>query len=82
MGYAAFWRWKSRPYGGRSRIGSEVCDLIRRVSIENPLWGTPRIHGELLKLVYGFDLHGAEAGPAIAELEDVPSQSWEGDCMN
>jgi hypothetical protein len=50
MGYAAFWRWKSRPGGGRPRIGKEVRDLIRRMSIENPLWGAPRIHGELLKL--------------------------------
>ena len=50
MGFAAYWRWKSRPLGGRPRIGKEVCDLIRRMSFENPLWGAPRIHGELLKL--------------------------------
>src|SRR6202048_4168385 len=50
MGFAAYWRWKSRPRGGRPRIGKEVRDLIRRMSIENPLWGAPKIHGELLKL--------------------------------
>src|SRR5947208_16749951 len=49
-GFGAFWRWKSRPLGGRPRIGKEVRDLIRRMSFENPLWGAPKIHGELLKL--------------------------------
>ena len=41
MGFAAYWRWKSRPRGGRPRIGKEVRDLIRRMSFENPLWGCP-----------------------------------------
>src|SRR5216684_5992886 len=50
MGFAAYWRWRSRSLGGRPRIGKEVRDLIRRISFENPLWGAPRIHGELLKL--------------------------------
>src|ERR1700680_3764532 len=50
MGFAAYWRWKSRPLGGRPRIAKEVRDLIRRMSFENPLWGAPKIHGELLKL--------------------------------
>ena len=88
MGFAAYWRWKSRPRGGRPRIGKEVRDLIRRMSIENPLWGAPKIHGELLKLghqcraVHGFDLHGAEAGSAIGDLEDFPSQSYGGNCID
>ena len=50
MGFAAYWRWKSRSPGGRPRITKEVRDLIRRMSLENPLWGATRIHGELLKL--------------------------------
>ena len=41
MGFAAYWRWKSRSPGGRPRIGKEVRDLIRRMSFENPLWGAP-----------------------------------------
>jgi hypothetical protein len=47
-------RWKSRPRGGRPRIETELRVLIRRMSVENPLWGAPRIHGELLKL--GFQV--------------------------
>jgi hypothetical protein len=54
IAFAAYWRWKSRPRGGRPRIGKEVRDLIRRMSIENALWGAPKIHGELRKL--GIDV--------------------------
>jgi hypothetical protein len=54
MGFAAYLRSKSHPRGGRPRIGKEVRDLIRRMSIENPLWGAPKIHGQLLKL--GIDV--------------------------
>ena len=50
MGFAAYWRWKLRSPGGRPRIATEVRDLIRRMSLENPIWGATKIHGELLKL--------------------------------
>ena len=50
-GFRLCWRWKSRPrWPGRRRVPKEVRDLIRRMSRANPLWGAPRIHGELLKL--------------------------------
>src|SRR3981189_2673722 len=49
-GFRAYWRWKSRHVGGRPRIDSEIRALIRRMNRENPLWGAPRIHGELLML--------------------------------
>jgi hypothetical protein len=49
-GFRSYWRWKSRPRGGRPQIEADLRTLIRRMSIENPLWGAPRIHGELLKL--------------------------------
>src|SRR6202166_949359 len=49
-GFRRYWRWKSRSAGGRPRIDAELRALIRRMSIENALWGAPRIHGELLKL--------------------------------
>src|SRR4030095_12370827 len=48
------WRWKSRSCGGRQQIDTELRALIRKMSIENPLWGAPRIHRELLKL--GFEV--------------------------
>src|ERR1700730_1973591 len=53
-GFSCYWRWKSRPLGGRPQIDTALRALIQRLSIENPLWGAPRIHGELLKL--GFEV--------------------------
>ena len=49
-----YWRWRSRRGIGRPPIGGELRTLIRRLALENPGWGAPRIHGELRKL--GFDL--------------------------
>src|ERR1700726_4062471 len=53
-GFRSYWRWKSRPQGGRPQIDTELRVLIRRRTVENPLWGGPRIRGELLKL--GFEI--------------------------
>jgi hypothetical protein len=53
-GFRRYWRWKSRSRGGRPQIETELRALIRRMTVENPLWGAPRIHGELLKL--GFEI--------------------------
>jgi hypothetical protein len=49
-GFRSYWRWKSRNRCGRPTVLLEIRRLIREMSIANPLWGTPRIHGELLKL--------------------------------
>ena len=49
-GFRAFWRWKSRKRVGRPKIDRGLRDLIRQMSRENPTWGAPRIHGELLML--------------------------------
>jgi hypothetical protein len=49
-GFRSYWRWKSRRRAGRPIVPLEVRKLIREMSIVNPLWGAPRIHGELLKL--------------------------------
>ena len=49
-GFCRYWRWRSRTLGGRPQIEKDLRALIRRMSVENPLWGAPRIHGELLKL--------------------------------
>ena len=74
MGFAAYWRWKSRSPAGRPRIGKEVRDLIRRMSFENPLWGAPRIHGELLRL--GFDVAQSTVSIYMVPRRDRPSQTW------
>ena len=59
-GFRAYWRWKSRRRGGRPRINREIRDLVRQMSGENPLWGAPRIHGELLML--GIDVAESTVG--------------------
>ena len=53
-GFRAYWRRKSRGWAGRPRVSLELRELIRRMSKENPLWGAPRIHGELLKLGFAI----------------------------
>jgi transposase InsO family protein len=53
-GFRRYWRWKSRHLGGRPRIDAELRALIRQMSIENVLWGAPRIRGELLKLGFAI----------------------------
>src|SRR5262249_36179808 len=50
LGFRAYGRWRSRRRGGRPRISSDIRHLIVEMSVANPLWGAPRIHGELLKL--------------------------------
>jgi hypothetical protein len=74
MGYAAFRRWKSRPRGGKPRISKEVRDLIRRISMENPLWGAPRIHGELLKL--GIGVAQSTVSIYMVPRQGRPLQTW------
>ena len=49
-GFRLFWRWKSRSRRGRPKVQLEIRQLIRDMSLVNPPWGAPRIHGELLKL--------------------------------
>jgi hypothetical protein len=49
-GFRLYWRWRSRPKGGRPKISEEIRTLIRRLADENPDWGAPKIHGELQKL--------------------------------
>jgi hypothetical protein len=57
-GFRFYWRWRSCP--GRPKISPDIRDLIRRMSNANPLWGAPRIHGELLKL--GIKISQATVG--------------------
>jgi len=51
-----------------------VRALIRRMSIENPLWGAPRIHGELLKL--GFEVAQSSGAKYMVKRRGPPSQGW------
>jgi hypothetical protein len=74
MGFAAYWRWKFRSAGGRPQIGKEVRDLIRRMSFENPLWGAPKIHGELLKL--GIEVAQSTVSIYMLPRRDRPLQTW------
>jgi len=53
VGFRLYWRWRSRPRGGRPKITDEVRALIWRLAEENPDWGAPKIHGELQKLGFG-----------------------------
>jgi hypothetical protein len=74
MGFAAYWRWKSRSPGGRPRIAKEVRDLIRRMSLENPLWGATKIHGELLSERHGDRICVGPIVPcSFGSLSSVPS---------
>src|SRR6516225_4787185 len=73
-GSRCYWRWKSRATGGRPPIESDLRALIRRMSIENPLWGAPRIHGELLKL--GFEVAQSTVAKYMAKRAGPPSQGW------
>ena len=75
-GFRFYWRWKSRyRWPGRPRISPEIRDLIRQMSTANPLWGAPRIHGELLKL--GIDVSQATVSKYMVKPEHRPSQSWQ-----
>ena len=73
-GFRAYWRWESRPRGGRPSTPAEIRDLIREMSIANPLWGAPRIHGELLKL--GIDVGQTTVAKYMAKTTRPPSQGW------
>ena len=73
-GFRAYWRWKSRPRGGRPRTPPEIRQLIRDMSIANVLWGAPRIHGELLKL--GIDVGQTTVAQYMAKRRRPPSRGW------
>src|ERR1700757_9586 len=73
-GFRGYWRWISRPQGGRPPIDMELRVLIRRMSMENPLWGAPRIHGELLKL--GFEVAQSSVAKYMVKRRGPPSQGW------
>jgi hypothetical protein len=73
-GFRSYWRWKSRRRGGRPTVAREIRKLIREMSIANPLWGAPRIHGDLLKL--GVDIGQTSVAKYMVRRRDPPSQGW------
>src|SRR5258706_2490979 len=73
-GFRRYWRWKFRPQGGRPQVGADLRALIRRMSVDNPLWGAPRIHGELLKL--GFEVAQSSVAKYMVKRCGPPSQGW------
>ena len=73
-GFRRYWRWKSRSLGGRPQIDADLRALIRHMSVDNPLWGAPRIHGELLKL--GFEVAQSSVAKYMVKRCGPPSQGW------
>ncbi len=74
-GFKRYWTWKSRRRRpGRPSIAPEIRELIRRISTANPLWGAPRVHGELLKL--GISIAQATVSKYLVRHPTPPSQSW------
>jgi hypothetical protein len=74
-GFRLVWTWKSRRHGpGRPAVALEVRALIRRMSTANPIWGAPRIHGELQKL--GIEISQATVSKYVVRHRKPPSQTW------
>ena len=74
-GFRLFWTWKvRRGQPGRPIISPEVRALIRKMCRENPSWGAPRIHGELLKL--GINIGESSVSKYMVRSRKPPSQTW------
>jgi transposase InsO family protein len=74
-GFQLFWRWKSGKSPGRPPIDKELRDLVRQMAGKNPLWGAPRVHGELLKC--GFDLSEATVSAYMPKKKKRSNQTWQ-----
>jgi hypothetical protein len=73
-GFRLFWTWKSRQRTGRPGVAADVRALIRELSAANPLWGAPRIHGELQKL--GISVSQSTVAKYMRRHPRPPSQTW------
>ena len=73
-GFRSNWRGKSRHRSGRPTVALEIRLLVREMSIANPLWGAPRIQGELLKL--GMEIGRTSVAKYMARRRGPPSQGW------
>jgi putative transposase len=72
QGFRLYWRWRSRS--GRRPIAGATRKLIREMCLANPLWGAPRIHGELLKL--GIEISQATVAKYTLRRSHPPSPRW------
>jgi len=79
-GFRSYWRWKTRRRPGRPAVSDEIRQLIREMSIANPLWGAPRIHGELLKI--GIDVGQTSVAKYMVRRRGPPSQGWKTFVLN
>jgi transposase InsO family protein len=74
-GFRLYWTWKvRRGKPGRPALPQEIRDLIRMMSRNNPMWGAPRIHGELLKL--GIEITEPTVAKYMLRNRKPPSQTW------
>src|SRR6266850_84604 len=73
-GFRFYWRWKTRRCEGRPSVPPEIRNLIRQMSLANPRWGSPRIHGELLKI--GIEVSQATVAKYMVRQQKPPSQTW------
>jgi len=74
-GFRLYWRCKSRRRVGRPAVPADIRDLIRTISRDNPLWGAPRIHGELLKL--GIDIAQSTVAKYMSRRHGPGSPGWQ-----
>jgi putative transposase len=73
--FRGYWtQLSARPTGGRPPVDSEITALVRKMAAANPLWGAPRIHGELLKL--GIDVAERTVSRLMPKRWPPPSQTW------
>src|SRR5262249_14017464 len=74
-GFRIYWRWKSHRHRvGRPPVPADIRDLVRTMSRDNPLWGEPRIHGELLKL--GIDIAQSTGAKYMSRRRGPRSPAW------
>jgi putative transposase len=75
-GFRLYWRWRSRPGGGRPNITGEIRALIRRLAEQNPDWGAPRIHGELQKLGFAVSERSVARYLRRIQRHTNPGKRW------
>lgn len=73
-GFRLFWTWKCRHRSGRPGVPQDIRALIRELSTANPLWGAPRVHGELQKL--GISVSQSTVAKYMRRHPRAPSQTW------